>query len=230
MSLAVECNLNCLAAVSALLKCSCPTAITWLVIAIVVYAVYGVGESRAFAHISEKVSEVSPPLTHRDSASAIILKPAVVYSVAPPKHCAPTPVRRCPWATPARVSMFGHPDSGNLVMQTAARSRCSVSQRASLDRFLRPTLAPAQPVRFFLPGWGNRGVRIPEDRKPAEHATSEINQSRHRTISEGKSHREGNGAATRRWLRVSGATLAAPHISIPQKPSLENTTFGVRDG
>jgi len=229
MSSAANRDKPVLSAVTALLNRTCPTAILFAIIAIGINPVQ-CAFARTLAHVSEKCLKIQPFLAYGNSSTSVILVRDIIWAGTSSNHPAPCVV--CPgWRTfPARVSMFCHSCAGLFAFQTAARSRCSVSQRASLNRFLRPTLAPAQPVRFFLPGWGNRGVRIPEDRKPAEHATSEINQSRHRTISEGKSHREGNGAATRRWLRVSGATLAAPHISIPQKPSLENTTFGVRDG
>jgi hypothetical protein len=66
LSFAVIRNVNVGSSIIALLKAGCPFAVTWLVMAIDVNALYGVGWGWLFAHIFEKrletiVANFNPP-------------------------------------------------------------------------------------------------------------------------------------------------------------------------
>jgi len=88
-----------------LLYSSSPTAIFWLVIAIIINSVYLIAK-RARPHIRNKIIKASkPPITNGDAPAAIILPTPVVGIVAAPLHARPDTIQRFSF-----FSVHGHHD------------------------------------------------------------------------------------------------------------------------
>ena len=84
-----EFKVNASALIATLIGTSCPTAITWRVVAVIV----GTLKSKAgwsFAHVREKISEgLQPPLANKDSARSVVLVLLRAHVIAPLFHILP---------------------------------------------------------------------------------------------------------------------------------------------
>lgn len=93
-----------------------PSAIAWLVVAVVVDSVNRVAWGPS-SHISEEVFELLPSLAHFDAASAVILVFMVFHILATRNHSQPNVVLRG-----ARHSVDREASKGSLGTQTSAAS------------------------------------------------------------------------------------------------------------
>lgn len=87
--LTLECYRSANSRVANLLGLSGPAAVPRFIIPVVVYTVNRVLRCGLFAHISEEVREVPPPLTHNYSAPAVVLVLLRVWVSATLDHANP---------------------------------------------------------------------------------------------------------------------------------------------
>jgi hypothetical protein len=154
------------AAIVSLLFWGCPTAIPWLVIAILVGEAVDALSWRALTHICQKVEKVfSPSSADSDSPATVVLISCVCRTVAAGLHVIPA-------MESARPSI----DSGSVLESinrrcfphsAAATDRCASLQRPLVNRFLLPAIAEAQPVESTAIAVRNP-VRHFEDDQAAE--------------------------------------------------------------
>lgn len=86
-----RCVALCDGTIGNLLRSRCPSAISRLVVAVVVLALDGVGFARTLAHVGEKRLEALPPaFANRDPATTVPVEPFVLRVCAPSDHGAPT--------------------------------------------------------------------------------------------------------------------------------------------
>ncbi len=138
-----------------LLLTSCPSAITWRVVAIVVDTVKA-GSRRTRSHIFVKCHEVAAPrLFHPDTSSAIASICLVLCVVAPIFSTAPRTIlhrREIGTEVPATVPVFMSPRRSCILTQqaTATLNGC-VSQVAAPDYCFFSALTQTDPHRGSKP-------------------------------------------------------------------------------
>ena len=76
-------------AVPNLFRLSCPAAIRWLIIAIVVFAIQGVFSGGFASHISQEVFVGQPAFAYLDTSASIVLPPVAIWVQAAAQHGCP---------------------------------------------------------------------------------------------------------------------------------------------
>lgn len=132
--------------VSHLLAASCPHAVAWFVVAVVIFAFNGVFGGRLFPHISKEALERVPPsLAHDDSASAILRVRPVFLVVAPSLYVHPRDgLRRVALAMSRRHCSSGFP------AETSATERVPGFQGRAKHNNLFAAFAAAKPERLAI--------------------------------------------------------------------------------
>ena len=114
-----HCNNSICSRVSVLFLASCPSAVLWRVVSIVVDAVKRLS-FRFFTHVCEEVIKLIPPFTNSNSSASIVWKGFVSWIKASSPHCDPNIVN-----SGTGVSMGSSPLRDKLPLQAPAGSRNS---------------------------------------------------------------------------------------------------------
>ena len=147
-----------------------PSAITWLVVAVVVDAVDRVIGRRFLPHVGiERLERIAPAVAHANAASAVVVKGVIVSVVAPHLHPDPSAILngffhavRASWVITERIS----------TKATTALSQ-AVAKIPTWNYSRLSTLASHMPSRLATVWmfW-----RSPSDREPSEHKASKVDQ------------------------------------------------------
>lgn len=154
-----------------LLRSSCPTAILWPVIAIVIFSINRMSMRRPAAHVRYKILEAtSPPATYLNPSASIVLKTDVMRVVAATFHCIPCAVF---WPSFANAScgMCRRAQFGQLPIQASATFCDSLAQGIAAHNLVRTACAPTFPMRSPITGWIRRAF---DYRKSAEYSSTYI--------------------------------------------------------
>lgn len=135
--------------ISSLLCSGSPTAITGIIVPVVVDSVDGGRYRRAWTHIGEEVLERVPARTDRDSASAIDRIFGVSGIMAPVSYPHPSYVLNCSHA-PRTMPVGGHPRAGDLGFVASTGLTVAPHQFRQLDDLFITTLAFRYPKTATL--------------------------------------------------------------------------------
>jgi hypothetical protein len=126
-----------------LFEASCPSAIMWAVVAVIVNSVKRVMRGRPGPHISNEPAKIMPPTANGDSPSAVAMKQTVRVIGAPLQHVRPDHVFAGN-AHSVRRS-FASSAGGGGFLQTPARLYVSGLQSIATNRGYFAALAKAHP-------------------------------------------------------------------------------------
>lgn len=151
----LESNKNGAAAISALLPFCRPSAVAWLVVAVVVDTVQRVRRARAQTHVADEAGVgLFPSAAHGNSSFAIVGVSEVLWIVASVSHLLPDAIffcRRRPFS-----SRFG---CGLCGPSAAARPGFSCNETVGRDGAIRAAIAYAGPITSMSPRFGARNDR-----------------------------------------------------------------------
>ncbi len=129
-------------AITCLFCISCPPAVSWLVVSVIVNPLNRVATRRTFTHVSKKRRErLSPGLADCDSTPTIAWIGRIVHIETPSQHHRPRPVLRRSVSTVSCET----PDS-RFVIEAAAASSIAACQNAYRCRVELSTITPTEPL------------------------------------------------------------------------------------
>src|ERR1700674_5155615 len=124
-----------------------PATVSWLVIAVRVYAIKG-APGWPFTHIRNKVLKRVPSLAHRDASSAIPNVINVFGIVAALAHVLPTEIGRSALPRMAMFHFHGAARASNQLLSATTAHRSTRAQVVAYHRHKPRAIAQAQPNNF----------------------------------------------------------------------------------